>query len=252
MKVEILSFFKEHISDIEALDGGGTEFCYPNFDLKPKDFLGYAKDDLAADITIHSLINVTGNLKRAMDCQLDYLLSALNMDTFYREKRLGIDRKLGFFEKAGVFRASSLARLNKLRNRLEHHYETPKLDDVRVYYDLVAAFISIGDSFLYKIRSISEVSLYYLNTNFETAVSTSIGLERPRIALNLVGAGSEYRYCIDLSDEFTVEKLYDFAYLLKVNMLVGDFYYTAISNNDFISALEYEACQNEQALFVSI
>ncbi len=244
MKSEIFQFFNKYIDAIDPCDGGGIEFNFPTFEQTPRDFLGYAKNDLDGTIDSHRLVNATGNLKRAMDCELDYLLSILGLSRFYREKRLGIDKKLGFFKKSGIFSANSLDRLNKFRNRLEHHYEIPKLEDVHVYYDLVTAFISLGDKFLYKIRSISDVSFYYkCSSNFEIAASTYIDLQISKIEVLLVGNGLPLSFSEQLTTSSSVDELNIFAYLLKVNQLMGDFYYTLISKEEFLSILENEIKQ---------
>ncbi|NMH64309.1 hypothetical protein [Shewanella salipaludis] len=242
MRSEILKFFSEKIDSIEGCDGGGLQFSLPPFDLKPKDFLSFSELDLNSENTQHSLVNATSNLKRAMDCELDTLMFVLGLDDFYRKKRLGIEKKLGFLRRSEIFKATSLDRLNKLRNRLEHHYEIPNLEDVEVYYDLVTAFISIGDSFLYKLRSVSVVSLSYIDSNFKTAAGSSICLQSPKVELDLFNEGNKKRssFCIEPNKKATVESLNNFAYLLKVNLLMGDFYYGSISKDEFISSLESE------------
>lgn len=53
------------------------------------------------------------------------------------------EKKLEFLKAAGVFSSRSLARLNTIRNRMEHDYEVPKVADIESYFDLVAAFVSV-------------------------------------------------------------------------------------------------------------
>lgn len=241
MKSEILKFFQENIECLEGSDGGGLTFSLPEFDLRPKHFLSFSELDLNGEHSLHSLVNATGNLKRAMDCELDTLMSVLGLDDFYRKKRLGVDKKLGFLERSGVFKASSLDRINKLRNRLEHHYETPSIEDVQVYFDLVAAFISIGDSFLYKLRSISQVSLTY-GDQLYYAVQSSINLNPTKIEIIIYNLDEEIvkDFVVEINPESTVDDLYDFSYLLKVNQLLGELYYENISRKEFIDSLTCE------------
>lgn len=241
MKSEIFKYFQENIEALEGCDGGGLSFLLPEFDLRPKDFLSFSELDLSDEQSQHSLVNATGNLKRAMDCELDTLMSVLGLDDFYRKKRLGVDRKLGFLERSGVFKASSLDRINKLRNRLEHHYETPSIEDVQVYFDLVAAFISIGDSFLHKLRSISEVNLCYLESNYY-AVKSSIYLNPTKIVLVINNIEKEIvdEFIVEIDSSSTVDDLFNFAYLLKVNQLLGDFYFDNISRCELLGSLENE------------
>lgn len=241
MKSEIFKYFQENIEYLEGCDGGGLSFSLPEFNLRPKNFLSFSELDLNGEHSLHSLVNATGNLKRAMDCELDTLMSVLGLDDLYRRKRLGVDKKLGFLERSGVFKASSLDRINKLRNRLEHHYETPSIEDVQVYFDLVAAFISIGDSFLYKLRSISEVSLSYFDYDYY-GVTSSISLNPTKINLVLYNIEKEIvnKFIVEIDSKSTVDDLYDFSYLLKVNQLLGDFYHENISRKEFVDSLECE------------
>ncbi|BEU04303.1 hypothetical protein OAG1_31030 [Agarivorans sp. OAG1] len=238
MKSEILKYFQENIEYLEGCDGGGLSFSLPKFDLRPKNFLTFSELDLNGEHSLHSLVNATGNLKRAMDCELDTLMSVLGLDDLYRKKRLGVDKKLGFLERSGVFKASSLDRINKLRNRLEHHYETPSIEDVQVYFDLVTAFISIGDSFLYKLRSISEVNFSYLDYN-HYAVKSSISLRPTKVDLVIYNIEKEIvnEFVVKIDSNSTVDDLYDFSYLLKVNQLLGDFYHKNMSRNEFVDFL---------------
>jgi hypothetical protein len=138
------------------------------------------------------LVNATANLKRAVDCQLDSLLCTLNLDEFYRAKRLGVDRKLGFLKRAGIFRSRSIEKLNALRNRLEHHYEKPKIEDVEVYFDLVAAFVSVVEAV---------IPLAGFQSNLTSALICGGGVEsafsrdEPRLRLTLKHNPSAY-HCI--------------------------------------------------------
>jgi len=241
LKSEIFQYFQENIEELEGCDGAGVLFSLPEFDLRPNNFLSFSELDLNGEHSLHRLVNATGNLKRAMDCELDTLMSVLGLDDFYRKKRLGVDKKLGFLERSGVFKASSLDRINKLRNRLEHHYESPSIEDVQVYFDLVAAFISIGDSFLHKLRSISEVSLSYFDSSYY-AVKSSISLNPTKVDLIIYNIEGEIvnEFIVEIDSNSTVDDLYDFSYLLKVNQLLGDFYYDSISRRQFVDSLGSE------------
>jgi hypothetical protein len=240
VRQDIFEFFECNIESLEGCDGGGLQFSLPKFELMPKDFLRFAEYELNGELDSRRLINAISNLKRAMDSELDILMSVLNLDEFYRQKRLGVEKKFGFLRKSGIFNATSLDRLNKLRNKLEHHYEIPKIEDVHIYYDLVSAFISISDSFLYKIRSMSEVSLSYINSGFKDAARTSICLDRPKVGITLFRGDNEHCYSVDLSNDVSVDKLIDFAYLLKINLLISDFYHCSVSKSELVTVLKNE------------
>jgi hypothetical protein len=140
---ELKELLKNNIYDITAEGGSGEIVRLPKFELHPRDFLLYAEDELNDLNSNKSIINCVSNLKRAIDCQLDFFLYALNLQKYFRDKRLGVDKKLGFIEKCGLFSKTSLSRINNIRNKLEHQYKLPKLEDIRVYYDLIHALITV-------------------------------------------------------------------------------------------------------------
>jgi uncharacterized protein YutE (UPF0331/DUF86 family) len=139
----IKSFLKENIYRLESSSGGGGSPNLPDYEIHPREFLEYAESELCDLSNNKSIVNCVSNLKRAIDCQIDIFLHAINVQKLFKKRNLGIDRKLGFIEKCGIFSKYSLSRINTIRNKLEHHYQAPKIDDIYVYYDLVSAFISV-------------------------------------------------------------------------------------------------------------
>ena len=114
----------------------------PDFELHARDYLQYAKEEIdrGADI---NLIDCISNLKRALDCQVDSYLHTFNLLALVRGKNLGIDKKLEFLSKVGIFSSRSLSRFNTIRNKIEHEYKAPHIEDIDVYFDLISAFASI-------------------------------------------------------------------------------------------------------------
>lgn len=217
---EIISFFEKHIDELEGDGGGGGQLSQPHFDLTPRDFLDFSEKDLEKPDSTHSLVNATSNLKRAVDCQLDSFLVLLNLDEFYRKKRLGVDRKLGFLEKSGLFRSKSLGKLNRLRNRLEHHYEIPNIEDVEVYYDLVVAFVSVVEGAMPLVGHNSHLSMELSSGGY---VSTEYKRDNPSIEISLahVDSNLDLKLVCDISsDDSNVEKLEEFAFFFKVHSLL--------------------------------
>ncbi|MBU0541672.1 MAG: hypothetical protein KKC58_04665 [Gammaproteobacteria bacterium] len=238
MEQEITEFFTKYIDELDVDSGGGGWPQVPDFELLPRDFLDFAEKDLEAPRSTHTLVNATSNLKRAVDCQLDYLLCTLNLDEFYRNKRLGIDRKLGLLKRAGIFRSRSIEKLNALRNRLEHHYEKPKIEDVEVYYDLVAAFVSVLESVIPLAGFQSNLSNGLVCGG---GVESDFSREQPRLRLTLEHNPSGYKkvFEVDLSASTDVATdIENFAYLLRVHMLLRKLEDSAITPPHFLKALE--------------
>ncbi len=240
MKKEIFDWFNLNIHNIESDGGGGLNVDLPTFELTPRDFIAFAENDLKGDLTSYRLVNATSNLKRATDCELDFLLTFLKLDDLYRKKKLGIDRKLGFFSQAGIFNARSLEKLNVFRNRLEHHYEIPDVHDVDVYFDLVTAFVSIGESFVSQLMSLREIYFYSTNSTGGNAVHSEVDISEPRIELILDKKENQQIFSVNLNKSLkpNVETILEFAFLLKVHILLIHLFHGSMNNTRFLAELE--------------
>lgn len=244
MKDEILDYFQKNINDfihnLSDGDGGGLSVILPIFELTPRDFIEFAEKDLEGELTSYKLVNATSNLKRAIDSKLDYLLTFLNLDDLYRKKRLGIDKKLGFFNKAGIFNSRSFTKLNNYRNRLEHHYEIPAVQEVDVYYDLVVAFVSISESFVFQLMSMGDINLYYYEPGRGRFACSTVDITQPSIELILGNEEDKQKFIINLDNSLKpdVSQIEEFAFLLKVHILLINLYHGAISNERFLVELQ--------------
>ncbi|HEV7643372.1 MAG TPA: hypothetical protein VGO50_05450 [Pyrinomonadaceae bacterium] len=127
---------------LEGDFGSSDALPAPEYELTPRDYLRFAESELSGT-TDHNLINCVGHLKRALDCQLDTFLHMFNLLQLFRKRNLKFEKKLEFLTAAGVFSSRSLARLNTIRNRMEHDYEVPKIADIESYFDLTTAFVSV-------------------------------------------------------------------------------------------------------------
>ncbi|EGR7969121.1 hypothetical protein V8049_004316 [Vibrio vulnificus] len=237
-KTKIVSFFKSYIEEFELDGGSGTQPGITSFELTPRDFLDFAEKDLSHSESVHSLVNATSNLKRAVDCQLDSFLVLLNLDQFYRRKRLGVDRKLGFLERSGIFRSKSLEKLNKMRNELEHQYTLPKIEDVEVYFDLVVAFVSVIESHIPLVGHNSELSM---SLESGGRIQTEYLKDKPAIAIRMehVDSGFNEEFICDLSDSNAdADTLKEFAFFFRVHSLFNAFNGGVASSKHVLSALE--------------
>lgn len=131
-------------------DGGSSQSPnLPEFDLYARDFLGFAEAELNEYIKEKkpaALINCISHLKRAAECQTDIFLHVFSLYKLFIKRNLGFDRKLEFLNAAGVFSTRTLRRLNTLRNKVEHTYELPKVNDIEAYFDVVTAFVAVLES----------------------------------------------------------------------------------------------------------
>lgn len=177
---ELRSFLVKNIDKLDIDGSSGGSLSFPTFDLFARDYLLFAEHELIqlkknlTDIEHINLINCVSHLRRAIDCQLDTCFEILKIKVF-KEKNLSLNAKLKFFEDAGVFNSFSLSRFNTVRNKMEHSYQIPKIEDIEAYFDLVSAFISILESMLSIICNFSEVTLKMYDDELQTYDYFSIG-----------------------------------------------------------------------------
>ncbi|MGI9650930.1 hypothetical protein [Chryseobacterium sp. RLHN22] len=63
----------------------GSELMYTNYEITPKDFLRFAKQDFLENDT-RGIINSLTNSKRAIDCQVEEVLTTLSLNTGQENK----------------------------------------------------------------------------------------------------------------------------------------------------------------------
>ncbi|MFD0698026.1 hypothetical protein ACFQZT_28530 [Paenibacillus sp. GCM10027628] len=132
----ILKYYKNTIHD----GGSGSSLKLPNFELFARDYLKFAEEGLNNGSNA-SLINCVSNLKRAMDCQIDTFFSMVNLYEYISKRNLKFEKKLSFIEEIGLFSSRSLSKLNTIRNKMEHLYEVPKINEIELYFELVHALV---------------------------------------------------------------------------------------------------------------
>jgi hypothetical protein len=142
----------------------------PNYDLYPQDYLKFAEEELEnmgkSDLGIRTKINCILHLKRALDCQLDVFFYALGFSDYLKGKNLGFNSKLRFLRDVGIINSRVIDRFNTLRNKIEHHYKIPAIEDIEVYYDLIHSLVSNIEMALFAI-------------SFQTIISFSRSSETP-------------------------------------------------------------------------
>lgn len=146
-KVEKLKkFIEENLSKFVSSGSYGMEPRLPDFELYAYDYLRFANNELENFISSNEdarLINCISYLKRALDCQLDTFLYCFNLYKIFSSRNLKFEKKMDFLKASGIFDSRTLVKLNTIRNRMEHSYRIPKVQDIEVYYDLVSAFIAV-------------------------------------------------------------------------------------------------------------
>ncbi|MBA0885481.1 hypothetical protein [Flavobacterium undicola] len=129
----------------------GQGYLENEFELTPKDFLKFAKQDLKQDDE-RGYINSLTNSKRAIDCQIDEVLNKIGIN--YKKISPEIEKYLDYFEfekdipyKLKIINSLNLApsliisKTRNIGNKLEHIYEKPTKEDVREALDVADLLI---------------------------------------------------------------------------------------------------------------
>ncbi|MGF9697832.1 hypothetical protein [Paenibacillus sp. MABNR03] len=175
---KIFDFLTQHLEDLEEDSSSGYGFNMPDYDLYARDYLEFAENQLIEG-TPEALINCISNLKRAVDCQTDTFLYTLSLFDTFRRRNLKFEKKLELISSIGVFNSTSLAKLNKIRNKMEHEYALPQIDEIDLYFDLVSAFVSNLESVI-TVLQWDEINLYArdnedgFDTNFRLRLDRSL------------------------------------------------------------------------------
>lgn len=150
----LLSIFKQtgidfsRISVYNRSERSGINY----FDLKPKDFIRYAKEDLKFNDK-KGLVNSLTNSKRAIDCQIDTILSNYGI-TFDKIPKASeelikisnldhsnLPHKLKLIQALKFSPSELTSRTRNLRNRLEHYYQIPSEKEIKESLEIAELFI---------------------------------------------------------------------------------------------------------------
>ncbi|UPA31753.1 hypothetical protein L0P85_06345 [Terrisporobacter glycolicus] len=146
---------------------GNWYSCNNDFELTPDDFLNFAKDEYKL-LDKKGLVGALSNSKRAIDCQIDWIISYLGFEHLkfnenkYPEVKLLIDEfehlknnskdltmKLRFIQALGIAPTFLISKIRKLRNKLEHEYTLPSEEDVIESIEVAELFINATENILF-------------------------------------------------------------------------------------------------------
>lgn len=155
------------------IPSGGSDGFISKFEIDPKCFLKYAKEDLLTGEG-KGEINALSNAKRAIDCQIDEVFCRFGIN--YQKIPTAIESFVGFYEfqddisyKLKIIQALNLApgfiigKARTLRNKLEHFYKVPTKNEVKDAIDIADLFIRTVDGIFR-----SQINEFYITdqTNF--------------------------------------------------------------------------------------
>lgn len=122
--------------------------------IQPKSYLEFANMDIMSSDEPRCLVNALSNAKRALHFQIELLTDAFGIShTVKKTKYVSFPERLKFCSKCGIVSPRILAKLNKVRNEVEHDYYLPARDEVEDYIDIVELFLAATDRFFYQFPS---------------------------------------------------------------------------------------------------
>jgi hypothetical protein len=154
------------------LTWGGSFYFECKFDITPDDFLKFAKQDLQNKVE-RGIINAITNAKRAIDCQVDTLLSSIgykpNTDLpqnvkDYIKKHSSYNEIVNITERIKLVScleaapSKVISKIRGIRNLLEHEYSLPTIEQAYEAIELATLFIGTINNVLHTFIDGFEIS----------------------------------------------------------------------------------------------
>lgn len=151
---DLISLSKISFNDCFAELDTGTRLDW-SFDISPSEFLSFSKSDFKEGGK-RGAINSLANAKRAIDCQVDRVFKALGYEfncfpsylkefcRYFCESKdvVRLPEKLKVINAFGMAPAGLVSSVRALRNKVEHYYNVPSIDDVKMAIEVAELFIA--------------------------------------------------------------------------------------------------------------
>ncbi|MBS0587145.1 MAG: hypothetical protein JSS37_04165 [Proteobacteria bacterium] len=181
---ELVTFLKKNFKHLEFSSASGENLSFPDFDLMPFDYLEFAELELEKS-GVAAKINCISHLKRAVECQLDTLLGILGASKI----ATNLPSKLEFASEAGIISSRSLAKINKIRNRVEHEYAEPNTNELEAYYDIASGFIHTLEGHIFILAHQWEIDWISKEDAPSTSFRAAICMTPPSVKFELQDGG---------------------------------------------------------------
>jgi hypothetical protein len=217
---QVVDFLIRNLAQLSEDGGSGSPLDFPDFELMPFDYLEFAEEELEQN-TPAARINCVAHLKRAVECELDTLLGVLNLS----KQVQSFPKKLEFAGDVGIVSPRSLAKLNKMRNRMEHEYAIPEAQELEVYFDLASSFVHTLEGYIFMLYGNTGMSWRCRPGN---ALEFGVTLDGnpPRVLFELVESG------VTTEVTFEVSPLSEYCEGLKIYFLMCRA--TALISKDYV------------------
>lgn len=116
-----------------------VDFLVFETEIRPFEYLEFARLDLSDGNEPRNLINALGNAKRALHLQVETIANGYGYRKLSRSSKF--PPKLDFLGEIGITTPAIISKLNTLRNKVEHDYLVPDLEQIQDYCDVVELFL---------------------------------------------------------------------------------------------------------------
>lgn len=199
------------------------------FDIMPEEFLKFAKYSLTS-VSRQTRIDAMGNAKRAIEAQIDLLISTLgydykifdNRNSYPNTKKYinnkysgehceGIIPRIKLLNILGLAPTIIISEIRYLRNKMEHEYIVPLIDEVKKAVEVAELFINSSN------RKLSS-SLTDINISNEVI---KIESENNRLAIKypIIEISYDTYYC---RDKLNIKCCKTNTEMIEVNLEVDD------------------------------
>ena len=177
-------------------------------DITPAQYLEFARKDLEGDSEARNIINALGNIKRALHLQVDTIAEGYAYHKLKRSSKF--PAKLEFLGEMGIATPSIISKLNTLRNKVEHDYAVPELEQIKDYCDVVELFLRATES---TINTFPDMVEFESNEHFDRVQTDSprtselpefLSIEMVKYEGTIIIQGSDYNKGVVLEKAITV------------------------------------------------
>ena len=148
----------EHLYEYCAM-GSYQEPMQNAKDIYPFYYLEYAKEDIEDGKDKRNIINAVGNAKRAFHFQVDIICDTFAWSKINGKKSVNFPKKLEYLGSCGILSPNILKKLNTTRNKVEHDYHIPSIDEVEDYIDIVELFLMATNKIVYEFPTSFDLEL---------------------------------------------------------------------------------------------
>ncbi|GAE27476.1 hypothetical protein JCM9140_3624 [Halalkalibacter wakoensis JCM 9140] len=219
------------------------------FELTPEDFVSFSETNFSEG-SREGLIDALSNAKRAIDCQVDWILSYLGYDykNFKDEKysylgevildfeselniKINCSLKLRFIQALEIAPAFLVSKIRNIRNEMEHNYISPNEHEVREAIDIAKLFVNATQNIVLR-KKFTNYLLYSVNpkkSDQSMKRSHEVSLPSINISFSFKDEGENVKYLVsyyppsgEIYDVTLQPDCKEYVYLLKIG-LTGKF-----------------------------